>query len=107
MTGTRQDLDRLADVYKQLNASVGQLGLDSAAFATRAIESNTTNDQAYLDADATIGGWNAQRDALAAQMIGLLDFTAPGASTHHNDRDVTDLIRQGQALLDEVHAAAA
>jgi hypothetical protein len=106
MTGTRQDLDRLAVVYKQINAPVGQLGLDSAAFATRGIESNTAGDQAYLDADATIQSWTARRDALAAQMIGLLDFTAPGASTQHNDRDVASLIDQGQALLDEVHAAA-
>jgi hypothetical protein len=107
MTGTRQDLDRLAAVYKQINAPVGQLGLDSAAFATRAVESDAPGDQAYRDADSTIAGWTAQRNALAAQMIALLDFTAPGASTQHNDRDVNDLITQGKALLDEVRAAAA
>ena len=106
MTGTRQDLDRLTVVYKQINAPVGQLGLDSAAFATRGIESNAAGDQAYLDADATIQSWMTRRDALAAQMISLLDFTAPGASTQHNDRDVDSLINQGEALLDEVHAAA-
>jgi hypothetical protein len=37
----------------------------------------------------------------------LLDTTAPGASTQHNDRNVSDLISQGQQLLAEVHAAAA
>jgi hypothetical protein len=39
-------------------------------------------------------------------MIALLDTTAPGY-TKHNDRDVNDLIRQGERLLAEVHAAAA
>ena len=39
-------------------------------------------------------------------MSALLDFTAPGGSTHHNDRSVNDLINAGQSLLDEVHAAA-
>jgi len=46
------------------------------------------------------------RNALAAQMIALLDTTAPGATTHHNDRNVHDLISQGEQLLAEVHAAA-
>jgi hypothetical protein len=106
MTGTRQDLNQLADVYKQINAPVGQLSLDSIAFATRATLSNSSGDQAYLNADAQIAAWASQRNALAAQMIALLDTTAPGY-TNHNDRNVNDLIRQGEQLLAEVHAAAA
>ena len=39
--------------------------------------------------------------------LAVLDpSTAPGGSTHHNDRDVNNLITKGQQLLDEVHAAA-
>ena len=106
MTGTRQDLDRLAALYKQINAPVGQLGLDSAAFATTAMLGSSANDQQYVDADATIASWTAQRNTLAERMISLLDFTAPGASTHHNDRDVNDLMVQAQQLLDTVHTAA-
>ncbi|TMD71333.1 MAG: hypothetical protein E6I81_10820 [Chloroflexi bacterium] len=106
MTETRQDLNRLAAIYKQINAPVGQLALDSAAFATNAIKSNSAGDQTYLNADNTIQSWTSRRDALAAQMIALLDFTAPGGSTQHNDRNVNDLINAGQSLLDEVHAAA-
>ncbi len=105
MTETRQDLNRLGAIYKQINAPVGQLSLDSAAFATAAIESNSAGDQTYLNADLTIQSWTSQRDALAADMIALLDFTAPGGSTHHNDRNVQDLIDAGQSLLDQVHAA--
>jgi hypothetical protein len=107
MADARQDLDRLAAIYKQINAPVGQLGLESAAFATAAIESNTSGDQMYLNADATIAAWTSRRDALAARMVALLDFTAPGGSTLHNDRDLNDLITQGRALLGEVHAATA
>jgi hypothetical protein len=106
MTETRQDLNRLGDVYKQINAPVGQLSLDSVAFATRATLSNSTGDQTYIAADAQIAAWTSQRNDLAAQMIALLDTTAPGYTTH-NDRNVNDLIRQGEQLLAEVHAAAA
>ncbi len=105
MTETRQDLNRLAAIYKQINAPVGQLSLDSAAFATAAIESSSAGDQTYLNADITIQSWTSQRDALTAEMIALLDFSAPGGSTHHNDRNVHDLIEAGQALLEQVHAA--
>jgi hypothetical protein len=106
MTETRQDLNQLGDVYKQINAPVGQLSLDSIAFATKATLSNSTGDQTYINADAQIAAWTSQRNALAAQMIALLDTTAPGY-TKHNDRNVNDLIAQGQQLLAEVHAAAA
>src|SRR4029077_31576 len=107
MTETRQDLNQLADVYKQINAPVGQLSLDSVRFATRATLSNSAGDQTYIDADAQIAAWTTQRNALAAKMIALLDTTAPGASTQHNDRNVSDLMSQGEQLLAEVHAAAA
>ena len=106
MANARQDLDQLGAVYKQINAPVGQLGLDSARFATAAMLSNSTADHTYINADATIASWTAQRNALAAQMYVLLDFTAPGGSALHTDRQVHNLIVQGQALLDAVSAAS-
>jgi hypothetical protein len=106
MTESRQDLNRLAFAYKQINAPVGQLSLDSIAFATRATLSGSSGDQAYLDADAQLAAWNIRRDALAARMIALLDNTGPRAR-NHNDRDVRELIVKGQRLLAEVRAAAA
>jgi hypothetical protein len=106
MAETRQDLNRLGDVYKQINAPVGQLSLDSVRFATRATLSTSTGDQTFTDADAQIAAWTSQRNALADQMIALLDTTAPGY-TNHNDRNKADLIAQGEQLLAEVHAAAA
>lgn len=99
--GSRQ----LAAVYKQLNAPVGQLSLDSVVFATKAMVSSSSGDQTYLGADAKIAAWTARRDALAAQMIVLLDPTAPG-SGDREDANVHSLIVQGRQLLAEVHAAA-
>ena len=105
MTETEQGSNQLAAVYKQINAPVGQLSLDSIRFATRAMLSTSSGDQTYTNADATISGWNARRDALAAQMIALLDWTAPGGGPQ-NESQKARLIAQGGQLLAEVHAAA-
>lgn len=105
MTEAAQGSNDLAAVYKQINAPVGQLSLDSVRFATRAMLSNTSGDATYTGADVTIAGWNDARDSLAAQMIALLDWTAPGAG-QHNESQKHSLIVQAQQLLDEVHAAA-
>jgi hypothetical protein len=98
-------INELASAYKQINAPVGQLSLDSIRFATRATLSNTTGDQTYIDADATIAAWTAERNALAAKMIDRLDTTAPGS--HENEGNFEGLISQADKLLAEVHAAAA
>jgi hypothetical protein len=96
---------RLAAIYKQINAPVGQLSIDSVTFATKAMLSTSTGDQTYMNADATIAGWTTRRDALAAQMIRVLDGTGPH-STHESEAEGGSLISQAQRLLAEVHAAA-
>jgi hypothetical protein len=106
MTNGDANLSQLAAVYKQINSPVGQLGLDSAAFATAAIESNTIADQTYLDAEATIADWTSRRDALAARMILILDSTVARQKTK-SDASVSGLTQAGQQLLNEVHAATA
>ena len=105
MTEAEQGSNQLADVYKQINAPVGQLSLDSVRFATRAMLSSSPGDATYNAAVATIADWTTRRDSLAAQMIVLLDSTAPGAG-QHNEGQKAKLIAQGQELLAEVHAAA-
>jgi hypothetical protein len=64
-----------------------------------------SGDLTYTNADATISGWSGRRDALAAQMIALLDRTGPGGGPQ-NESQKAKLIAQGQQLLAEVHAAA-
>ncbi|MHB8612043.1 MAG: hypothetical protein ACYDAL_06390 [Candidatus Dormibacteraceae bacterium] len=104
MSGEESGMSKLAFAYKQINAPVGQLSLDSVKFATKAALSNSTGDQTYINADATIATWTAERNALAAKMIKLLDTTAPGS--HENQGEFQGLIAQANRLLAEVHAAA-
>jgi hypothetical protein len=100
------NLQRLAILYKQINAPVGQLSLDSVKFATKATLSTSTGDLTYINADAKIAGWTARRDALAAKIILLLDPTAP-ESSDSGDPNPRTLAAQAASLLAEVHAAAA
>lgn len=106
MTESRQNLDRMAVIYKQIDAPVGHFSLDSIAFATKATLSTSPGDKTYLKVDEQIPDWNTQRDELAARMIALLDNT--GSRTRDcNQSDVHELIANGQRLLAEVHVAAA
>ncbi len=100
-----ENLSRLAALYKQIEAPLGQLSLDSVKFATAATLTSTPGDATYIAADATIAGWAAQRDALAAKIIVLLDPTAPGGHDR-NRSDIHDLAAQASRLLAEVHQAA-
>ena len=101
------NLRTLAALYKQINAPVGQLSLDSLSFATKAILSNSAGDLTYINADATIASWTERRDALASQMIRLLDNTGPSAGDESGENNARDLITQARHLLTDVHAAAA
>ncbi len=97
---------QLAQVYKQINATVGQLGLDSLRISTRALEGSDLNDATYTNLENQLSSINSQRDALAAQMIGVLE----GAEFNNqqiNKDQVRQLISQGQALLSQVSNLAA
>jgi hypothetical protein len=100
-----ETLLELGTVYKQLNAPVGKLGLDSLSFATEAIASGSVaDDSRYTAAAARIAGWTARRDSLAASIASALD----GAEFHHraiNQNRAERLIDQANALIAEVHQA--
>ncbi|TMD32635.1 MAG: hypothetical protein E6J04_09835 [Chloroflexi bacterium] len=85
---------QLAQVYKQIDACVGQLGLATLAVSTKALESGSSSD----DNTYTI---NNQRDALAAQMIALLEGSEFNGQPF-SDHQTQQLIAQGQALLKSV-----
>jgi hypothetical protein len=96
----------LGAALKQIDAPVGRLALDSLAFATRAIAGGTdANDSAYTAADAKIAGWTARRDALAADILAVLEGAEFGGREPGEDQ-VKGLLGQARALLAEVHAAA-
>jgi hypothetical protein len=96
----------LAQMYKQLDAAVGELGLATLRISTTAIESGSpTDDSAYVALENQLGSISQQRDALTSQMNALLEGAEfngqpiPGAQAR-------ELIAQGQSLLDQVNTLA-
>jgi hypothetical protein len=103
----RETLIRLAQVYKQINAPVGQLGLASLAVSTKALESgNSTDDGTYSNLESQLMLITTQRDALAAQMSALLEGAAFSGQAI-NEQQAKQLISQGQVLLKQVNDLAA
>ncbi len=96
----------LAQMYKRINAPVGELGLASLKVSTKALESgNATDDSTYTDLENKLSSITSVRDALASQMIALLE----GAEFNGQAIDKSQaqqLIAQGQALIDQVNALA-
>ena len=99
-------MTQLARVYKQINAPVGQLGLDSLQVSTTALESNIAGDNTYSTLENDLSEITSQRDWLANQMITILqqaEFTnqAPDA------QQAQWLIDNGNELLQQVRNLAA
>jgi len=96
----------LAQVYKQINAPVGPLGLNSLTVSTAALASNSDNDKVYTHLEGRIANWTARRDSIAHQMRGMLEAAAfKGQPINVQKADL--LIKQGQELLGEVASCAA
>jgi hypothetical protein len=100
-----QILTQLAQVYKQINAPIGQLGLDSLKVSTKAIESNDANDATYTNLENQLISITTQRNTLASQMITVL------AQAEFNNQppdaaQAQQLIDQGNALLQQVSTLA-
>ncbi|HEV2217273.1 MAG TPA: hypothetical protein VGV88_06840 [Candidatus Dormibacteraeota bacterium] len=90
---------KLAVIYKQIDASVGQFALATLAASTQAIESGSASDDSrYVSLENELVSLNNQRNDLAAQMIALLE------GAEFNGQAITEqqaqpLVAQGQALL--------
>jgi hypothetical protein len=96
----------LARVYKQINAPFGQLGRDSVAVSTAALESNSANDAIYNSLEGKIADWTTRRNSIASQMKGMLEGAVFGEA-FVNEQQAQQLIQQGHDLLSEVSACAA
>ena len=83
-----------------------ELGLASLEASTKALESgNASDDSTYTDLENKLTSITSERDALASQMIALLE----GAEFNGQVIDkpqAQQLIAQGQALIDQVNALA-
>src|SRR5262249_1116809 len=88
---------KLAAIYKQLNAPLGSVGLNSLVFANRPIVADDTPYNAYL---ATIGDLTGRRDALAGKIRSALAGAAFGGNRIQG-KDAEALIKQAQQLIDQ------
>jgi hypothetical protein len=95
---------KVAQMYKQIEASVGDFGLTTLSASTRGIESGTTSDDTgYTNMESQLSSLISQRDALAGLMIGALEGAEFGGSPI-TEKQAQALVAQGQALLDAAHA---
>jgi hypothetical protein len=88
---------KLAAIYKQLNAPLGSVGLNSLVFSNRSIVADDTTYNAYL---ATIGDFTARRDALAGNIRSVLAAAAFGGNRIQG-KGAESLIKQAQQLIDQ------
>ena len=91
---------KLAVIYKQIEATVGQFGLVTLMASTEGINGDNS---LYMQRESQLGSLNSQRDALAGQMIALLE------GAEFNGQAITQqqaqpLVAQGQALLGQADA---
>jgi hypothetical protein len=93
----------LAQIYKQLNASFGEFAMDTLKASTKALASNDSGDATYTTIERQIQSLTADRDALAVQMIGLLEG-AEFKGQAFSDAQAQSLIAQGEALLNQAKA---
>ncbi len=94
----------LGKVYKQLNAPVGQFGLDTLQISTTALASNSAGDSTYNTLENELTSFGSQRDSIAGQIDALL-LGAEVNGTVINEQQAKALIAQGQGFLAHVHAS--
>ncbi|HWF34098.1 MAG TPA: hypothetical protein VG295_01965, partial [Solirubrobacteraceae bacterium] len=94
--------ERLAAVYTQLNAAVGEFGHDSEIVSTTAAESSSSGDTVAKGFDAQLIACQAQRDKVAGEMKSVLNGAIFGHSRINNGEG--DLVSRGLDLIDDMHA---
>src|SRR5262249_36141935 len=93
---------QLAAAYKQINAPVGQFGLDTLAISNIAITSgDSMDDSTYTQLEGNLQNFNAQRNDIASQMVSILEGTAFKGQTI-DPTTANDLIQQANQLLQDV-----
>ncbi len=92
----------LAQIYKQINAPVGKLGLATLKISTQALASNSANDSTYVQLENRLQMITNQRNAIASQIIALLESVEFGH--HDHDATVQHFALQNTTLLDQASA---
>ena len=100
-----QKVQALAEVYRQLNSSVGEFGTDTLLASSAALASGSASDDSeYTRIESALTDLANRRDALAAQIKGVLANAAAGHSV--STAQVRGLGAQAQQLLDAAHRLA-
>lgn len=100
-----ETLEDLAQIYKQINAPVGQLSLNTLQISTTALESSSPNDDTYTRLENRLISLTQQRNTIANQIINILEQAEFGNSHGHSDQlnqlppAFTGLIEQAKGLL--------
>lgn len=101
-----ETLTRLAEAYKQLDASVGDFGLATLAVSTQALASQGAADATYTSLEDWLGSIGSQRDALVGQIRTMLE----GAEFHGqavNNQAAKAATAAAWALIGQAEAQAA
>jgi hypothetical protein len=99
----------LAQAYKQIDAPVGALGLATLQISTTALESNAPNDSTYTQLESYIQQTTTIRNAIAAQMIAVLEaaeFGGSGNGPMFSPAHLRQLTAQANKLLSSVKGKA-
>ncbi len=103
----RQQLARLSDAYKQLNAPFGEFCMDTLIASTAAIGSGSSvNDATYTSIENQIQSLTQSRDVVAGQIRQILDDLAFNNTPISNSQAV-GLIAQAKSLMSQAASLAA
>lgn len=95
---------RLAQLYKQINAPVGQFGMATVRAATAAINSgNASDDHQYLSFGARLTTLTDDRNAVALEISTLLEAAGFGRG-EVEDAGLGNLILRAEEILDRANA---
>jgi hypothetical protein len=99
-------LDKLGQVYTQLEAAAGEFGLDTLTASTRALASNAPGDATYLGIENQLKSLGSARDALAGRIQAVLIGAEFGGRPLGSGRAGKTLIAQANALLAQAGSLA-
>jgi hypothetical protein len=102
VSGSLKAFTDVARALKQINAPVGPLGLASLKISTRALAGD---DETYSKLESKLTDFTTTRNALAKQMLDLLEGAAFGG-TPISTAAANSLVEQANALLDSVASLA-
>jgi outer membrane murein-binding lipoprotein Lpp len=103
LRGHTDTLTQLAEAYKQINAPTGPLGIATlTGISTQALAGDDPTDSTYSTLEAQIVNLTSQRNAIASQMIAMLENAAFNGQKI-DEVAAKNLIAQAQALLNAVN----